>query len=95
MLLLCLSLFSCIDEKNPAKDYGSSVIGSLKTTKQVEKKVDLLSAQRAIQEFQAANGRNPADLAEVAQLAGAPLPADRYAYDPATGALTERPRSSR
>ena len=88
---LCLALFACSDEKNPAKQYGNTMVESLKTTKKVEKKVNVLAVQKSIQEFHAANGRYPADLNEVAAFNGMTLEGGNYDYNPATGTLTEKP----
>jgi hypothetical protein len=66
------------------------MVSSLKTTKKVEGKVDLLTMQRSIQEFHAANGRYPADLNEVAPFNGVTLESGQYAHDPATGSLTNK-----
>jgi hypothetical protein len=91
LLGLCLALFACTDDKNPAQQYGNTMVDALKTTKKVEKRVNVLEVQRSIQEYHAANGRYPADLNEVAAFNGMALEGDRYDYDPATGALIEKP----
>ena len=88
---LCLALFACSDDKNPAQQYGNTVVQPLKTTKSVEKKVYVLTVQKLIQQYYAANGRYPADLNEVAAFNGMALEGDKYDYDPATGALTQKP----
>jgi hypothetical protein len=90
-LVLCLALIACSDDKNPAQQYGNTMVQSLKTTKNVEKKVNVLAVQKSIQEYQAANGRYPADLNEVAAFNGITLESDKYEYNPATGTLTEKP----
>jgi hypothetical protein len=88
---LCFVLAACSDDKNPAQQYGNTMVQSLKSTKNVEKKVNVLEMQKSIQEFNAANGRYPADLNEVAAFNGMVLESDKYAYDPATGTLTPKP----
>jgi hypothetical protein len=88
---LCLALFACSDDKNPAQQYGNTMVQSLKTTKNVEKKVNVLAVQKSIQEYYAANGRYPADLNEVATFNGMALESDKYDYNPATGTLTQKP----
>lgn len=88
---LCLALAACTDDKNPAQQYGNTLVQPLKTTKSVEKKVNVLEVQKAIQEFNAAYGRYPADLNEIAAFNGRALESDKYDYDPATGTLTQRP----
>jgi hypothetical protein len=88
---LCLALAACTDDKNPAQKYGNALVQPLKTTKSVEKKVNVLEVQKSIQEFNAAHGRYPADLNEVAAFNGMVLESDKYDYDPATGALAQKP----
>lgn len=88
---LCLALFACSDDKNPAQHYGNTMVQPLKTTKSVEKKVNMLTLQKSIQQYYAANSRYPADLNEVAAFNGMTLESDKYEYDPATGALTQKP----
>jgi hypothetical protein len=88
---LCLALAACTDDKNPAQQYGNTLVQPLKTTKSVEKKVNVLTVQKSIQEFYAAHGRYPADLNEVAAFNGMVLESDQYDYDPATGTLTQKP----
>ena len=87
----CLVLAACSDDKNPVQQHGNSMVQSLKTTKNVEKKVNVLEVQKSIQEYYAANGRYPADLNELAAFNGMTLESDKYAYDPATGTLSQRP----
>jgi hypothetical protein len=87
----CFMLFACSEDRNPVQQYGTTVVQSLKTAKNVEQKVNVLEVQKSIQEYHAANGRYPADLKEVAAFNGMALESDKYAYDPATGTLTEKP----
>jgi hypothetical protein len=90
LVALGSAFIACSDDKNPAQQYGNSMVQSLKTTKSVEKKVNVLTLRKSIEEYHAANGRYPADLNEVALFNGVVLESDRYEYDPATGALTQR-----
>jgi hypothetical protein len=83
-------LASCSDEKNPAQQYGNTMVQSLKSAKKLDNTVNVQQVQKSIQEFYAANGRYPADLNEVATFNGITLKSDNYDYDPATGALTEK-----
>jgi hypothetical protein len=79
---------SCTD--NPAKQYGNTMVQSLKSAKKVDATVNVQEVRKSIQEFNAANGRYPADLDEVSAFNGMTLKSDKYDYDPATGALTEK-----
>jgi hypothetical protein len=87
----CFLSTACTDQKNAAEQRGSAIVQPLVTTRSVEKKVNVLEMQKSIQEYYAANGRYPADLNEVAAFNGMTLERDRYVYDPATGALAQRP----
>lgn len=86
-----LALAACSDEKNPAAQYGNSMVQSLKSAKSAGDKVNVQDVRKSIQEFYAANNRYPADLDELAGFNGMTLRSDGYEYDPATGALTEKP----
>lgn len=82
--------FAACEDKNPAQQYGNTMVQSLKSAKSVENKVNVQQVQESIQEFYAANGRYPADLSEVSAFNGITLKSDKYDYNPATGALTEQ-----
>ena len=86
-----LMLVSCSDEKNPVQQYGNTMTQSYKNVKAADIKINLEQVRRSIQEFYAANGRYPADLNEVKTVSGLTLKSDNYDYNPATGALTEKP----
>ena len=88
---LCFLMTACTDEKNAARQRGSTIVQPLITTKNVEKKVNVLEVQKSIQEYYAANGRYPVDLNEVTAFNGMTLESDRNIYDPATGTLTQKP----
>jgi hypothetical protein len=90
MLGLLLFLAACTDEKNPAQQYGNSMVQTYKNTQKFEKKVDLQQAQKSIQEFYAANGRYPADLKELSGFNGLILDAEQYDYNSANGTLTQK-----
>lgn len=88
--LLLFAVASCSDEKNPVQQYGNTLSQSYKNTKQFDKDLNVQQVQKSILEFQAANGRYPADLAELSSFSGLTLKSDTYEYDPASGALTEK-----
>ena len=88
-LLLC-AVVSCSDEKNPAKQYGNTLTQSLKNTKKFDKDLNVEQIQKSILEFNAANGRYPADLSELTSFSGLTLKSDNYEYDPANGTLTAK-----
>jgi len=88
---VCFLFFACDDAKKASEQTGAAIVQPLITTRNTEKKVNVLQVQKSIQEFNAANGRYPADLDEVAKFNGIILESDKYEYDPATGTLTQKP----
>jgi outer membrane protein assembly factor BamD (BamD/ComL family) len=90
MILSFVTLAACKDDKNPAQQYGNTMVESYKKAKDVDSTVNVQQVQKSIQEFHAANGRYPADLSELAAFNGMTLKSDKYEYDPATGALIEK-----
>ncbi|HUI45757.1 MAG TPA: hypothetical protein VL122_07240 [Nitrospirota bacterium] len=81
---------SCTDDKNPAQQYGNTMVQSYKTAQKLDAKVNILQVQKSIQEFYAANGRYPTDLSELATVSGLALKGDNYIYNPEHGTLTEK-----
>ncbi len=88
LIALGLSTAACTDDA--VQPSGPTIFHPLKTTKSVEKRVNVHEVQKSIQEFYAASGRYPADLNEVAAFNGITLDSDDYVYDPATGTLTQK-----
>ncbi|MDH4162419.1 MAG: hypothetical protein OEW15_06980 [Nitrospirota bacterium] len=88
--LLMATIIACTDDKNPAQQYGTTMVNSLKSAKSVEDKAHADAARKAIQDFHVTNGRYPADLAELLSATGLPLKSDAYDYDPSTGTLTKK-----
>lgn len=85
-----LTIASCNNDKNPAQQYGNTMVQSLKSAKKLDATVNVLEVKKSIQEFYAANNRYPADLNELSTFNGMTLKSDQYDYDPATGNLTEK-----
>jgi hypothetical protein len=83
-----VALAACTD--NPARQYGNTMVQSLKSAKDVDNKVNVQQVQKSIQEFYAANGRYPSDLNELSTFNGITVKSDNYDYDPSTGAITEK-----
>ncbi len=90
MLVLSVALFSCKDEKNPVQQYGDTLVHGYKSAQKVEKDANLQQVQRNVYEFQAAQGRYPADLREVEEFTKSPIDAGKYNYDPSTGSVTAK-----
>jgi hypothetical protein len=82
--------FAACEDKNPAQQYGNTMVQSLKSAKSVESKVNVEEIRKSIQEFYAANGRYPADLSELTAFNGMTLKSDKYDYNSAAGTLTEK-----
>src|SRR5574341_811661 len=85
-----LTLASCSDEKNPAQQYGNTMVQSYKNAQKFDGKLNVQQVRKSIQEFYAANGRYPSDLNELSTFSGLTLKSDNYDYNPATGELTEK-----
>ena len=85
-----LTIASCNNDKNPAKQYGNTMTQSLKSAKKLDTTVNVLEIKKSIQEFYAANARYPADLNELSPFNGMTLKSDQFDYDPATGNLKEK-----
>jgi hypothetical protein len=89
-LVLSVALFSCKDEKNPVQQYGDTLVHGYKSAQKVEKDANLQQMQRNVYEFQAANGRYPADLRELGEFTRFPIDENKYNYDPTTGSVTAK-----
>ncbi len=87
---LFLALVSCTDDKNPAQQYGNTVIQTYKRAQKLDAKVNVQQIQKSVQEFYASNGRYPADLDELSSFCGLTLKSENYEYDSSNGTLTER-----
>jgi hypothetical protein len=85
-----LTIASCNNDKNPAQQYGNTLVQPLKSAKKLDATVNVLEVKKSIQEFYAANGRYPADLNELSTFNGMTLKSDQFDYDHATGNLTEK-----
>jgi len=85
-----LAIASCSDEKNPAKQYGNTMVQTYKGAQKFANKLNVQQVRKSIQEFYAANNRYPSDLNELSTFNGLTLKSDNYDYNPATGELTEK-----
>jgi hypothetical protein len=89
-LILSGALLSCKDEKNPVQQYGDTLVHGYKSAQKVEKDANLQQVQRQVYEFQAAQGRYPADLRELGEFTRSPIDENKYNYDPMTGSVTAK-----
>jgi len=85
-----LAIFYIKDDKNPAQQYGNTMVESAKSARKLDASVNVQQVRKSVQEFYAANSRFPADLDELAAFNGMMLKSDKYVYDPATGNITEK-----
>ena len=90
MIITLVTFASCKDDKNPAQQYGNTMLQSSKKAKDVDSTVNVQQVQKSIQEFYAANGKYPADLNELTKFNGITLKSDKYEYNPSTGSLIEK-----
>jgi hypothetical protein len=84
------ALVSCTDEKNPAQQYGDTLVNTYKNTQKFDNKVNVQQVEKSIQEFYAANNRYPANLEELSAFNGITLKSDNYEYNPATGSISDK-----
>jgi len=84
------ALVSCSEEKNTVQQYGNTLTQSYKNTKKFDKELNVEQVRKSILEFNAANGRYPADLNELSSFSGLTLKSDNYEYNPADGTLSEK-----
>ncbi len=89
-LILSGALCSCKDEKNPVQQYGDTLVHGYQSAQKVAKGADLQRVQRQVYEFQAAQGRYPADLRELGEFTKSLIDENKYQYDPATGSVTAK-----
>jgi len=85
-----LTIAACTDEKNPAQQYGNTMVQTYRNVQKFENKVDLQQADKSLQEFYAANGRYPVDLNELSHFSGLALDSEQYDYNATTGSLTSK-----
>ncbi|HEY6010883.1 MAG TPA: hypothetical protein VIX18_05375 [Nitrospirota bacterium] len=88
--LLVLTAASCSDDKNPAQQYGNTMVQSYKTAQKLDAKLNVQQVRKSIQEYYAANNKYPADLNELSAFCGITLKSDNFDYNPTTGELTEK-----
>jgi len=86
-----LVFFYLKDEKNPAQQYGNTMVESAKSARKLDATVNVQQVKKSILEFHEANGRFPSDLDEVTRFNGMSLKSDKYEYDPETGRIFEKP----
>ena len=89
-LIGLILLFVSCKSKNPAEQYGNTLIKSYKNTQQFGEKTSVQNLQGSINGFYAANGRYPKDLKELSEFSGVELDSPKYDYDPSTGIIRQK-----
>jgi hypothetical protein len=86
-LLSCAFLIVACEEKpkNPAAQYGDSMIDSYKKGQKAGITGNLDAVKKAVQAYRAANDKYPASLEEVGDLIGSKVDFSKYDYNPETG----------
>ncbi|HXX56941.1 MAG TPA: hypothetical protein VEI96_02945 [Thermodesulfovibrionales bacterium] len=90
LILGLVSLSLSCKGKNPAEQYGDRLMKTYKDSEKFGDKTSIQNLQESIKAFQAANGRYPNDLKELADFAGIPLDSNKYTYDPSTGIISSK-----
>jgi hypothetical protein len=92
--LLALVLLPACKEKpkNPVAEYGDALIDSYKGAQNAADLATLEGVKKGVQAYRAANGSYPAELKDIGDLMGGQVDFSKFDYDPATGAVTPKPR---
>ena len=89
LVIQAVICFGC-ESKNPVEQYGDTLIKSYKNTQQVGDRTSLQNLKESINAFNAAHGRYPNDLKELAEFTGIALDSTKYEYDPSTGKIVQK-----
>jgi hypothetical protein len=98
LLFICLGLlilvFPACKEKqeNPVSRYGDTLINSYTGTQGADDRANLDALKTAISNYHAANEGYPRSLEDVGKLLNTQIDLTKYDYDPATGAVTLKPK---
>lgn len=90
LFVLLLSVGACSEDTNPVQQYGNTMTRALNSAENAAKKAHLVELRKAVQEFQVAHGRYPADLVELKSVSGLAVPTEGFLYDPATGIISDK-----
>jgi hypothetical protein len=74
----------CSDDKNPVREYGSTLTGAVKKAERAKAVADLVTIRVAIMSYKAERGEYPPNLRALNMREIYP---DMYSYDPETGAV--------
>lgn len=86
LLLFTQAMFGC-EQKNPASQYGDSLISAYEQGKKGGEEAHLKNIRDAIQAYHAANGKYPQTTKEIENIMGSQVNFDLYQYNPETGEI--------
>ncbi len=86
-IMVCVALAvligtSCSDDKNPVREYGSTLTGAVKKAERAKVVADLVAIKAEIMRYRAENGNPPPSLQALNMKEIYP---DLYRYNPETG----------
>ncbi len=73
---------SCSDEKNPVREYGSTLTGAVKKAEKTKVLADMVTIRSEIMQYKAENGAFPPGLNDLRMK---DIDPDLYNYNPETG----------
>ena len=85
MVLICLVILAgagCSDDKNPLREYGSTLTGAVKKAERTKVLADMMTIKAEIMRYKAENGAFPPSLQALNMREIYP---DLYKYNPETG----------
>ena len=88
ILVLALAIFfgpGCSDDKNPVREYGSTLTGAVKKAERAKVLADLLTIKAEIMRYKAESGAFPPTLQALNMREIYP---DLYRYNPETGEVS-------
>lgn len=80
----CLMATGCSDDKNPVREYGTTLTGAVKKAEKAKAVADLVTIKAELMRYKAEHGEYPSNLESLN------LPdiyPGVYTYDPETGAI--------
>jgi hypothetical protein len=88
MLVITMAIIigaGCSDDKNPVREYGSTLTGAVKKAEKTKVLADLLSIKTEITRYKTENGAFPQSLVDL-NMRG--IDPDLYTYNPQTGQVS-------
>jgi hypothetical protein len=88
MVVIALAMLAgagCSDDKNPLREYGSTLTGAVKKAEKTKVLADMVTIRAEIMRFKAENGAYPQSLNDLNMKDIKP---ELYNYDPETGQVS-------